>query len=317
MSSSACRSPSRRSSATPNTALMITSRVIDCIAGWRGKGSPTGQRAISRSVTSSIVRSYARIRSPWKGGSISLRRARCSVPSSRSRDLSPSSGFRTMLRPAAMVLTRSAEKRALIDGGSETKTAVPIGRIRRVNVPPSSRRHRSISGTGRAMNRAVWSAAGREGSGGSAMQSNLLRNDRKKANSACREWTRVAAHGGRTQGTEAPLLGQGARGLRGRRRADHGRFGPDLGLRRDPADPDPRQGEGPQQDVALLVRADRRHRPQPLHLSRRPGRGRGPRHASAEARDVPGRVRRARLHHRVGLEGVPGDRRGLRDELPA
>ena len=28
---------------------------------------------------------------------------------------------------------------------------------------------------------------------------------------------------------------------------------------------------------------------------------------------LPGRVRRARLHHRLGLEGLPGDRRGLRD----
>ena len=32
-----------------------------------------------------------------------------------------------------------------------------------------------------------------------------------------------------------------------------------------------------------------------------------------EARDAAGRVRRARLHHRLGLEGLPGHRLGLRD----
>ena len=38
-----------------------------------------------------------------------------------------------------------------------------------------------------------------------------------------------------------------------------------------------------------------------------------PRDAGRAARDGAGRVRRARLHHRLGLEGLPGHRRGLRD----
>ncbi len=38
-----------------------------------------------------------------------------------------------------------------------------------------------------------------------------------------------------------------------------------------------------------------------------------PRDARRAARDGAGRVRRARLHHRLGLEGLPGHRRGLRD----
>ena len=32
---------------------------------------------------------------------------------------------------------------------------------------------------------------------------------------------------------------------------------------------------------------------------------------ATQAADAPGRVRRARLHHRLGLEGLPGDRQGL------
>ena len=60
--------------------------------------------------------------------------------------------------------------------------------------------------------------------------------------------------------------------------------------------------------------ADRRHRPQPPHLGHRgvPDERARPRAARAAAGDAAGRVRRARLHHRLGLEGLPGDRRGLR-----
>ena len=76
---------------------------------------------------------------------------------------------------------------------------------------------------------------------------------------------------------------------------------------------DPRQGQGADADVGVLVRDHRPHRPQPLHL---PGRSRGGRPAGPArqaAGDVPGRVRRPRLHHRLGLARVPADRLGLRD----
>ncbi len=35
---------------------MITSRVIDCVRGASAKGVPTGQRSISRSAMSAIMR---------------------------------------------------------------------------------------------------------------------------------------------------------------------------------------------------------------------------------------------------------------------
>ncbi len=98
----------------------------------------------------------------------------------------------------------------------------------------------------------------------------------------------------------------------GGRPAD-GRLGPDLDLRRGDADARDRQGQGAQPDLGILVRADRRHRPQPLPLRRCPRGGRGTGDAGAAAGDVPGRVRRARLPLRLGLEGIQGGRRGLRD----
>ena len=42
---------------------------------------------------------------------------------------------------------------------------------------------------------------------------------------------------------------------------------PDLHLRRRPSEPDPRQGQGPDGPVGLLVRQDRPHRRQPLRLA--------------------------------------------------
>ena len=59
----------------------------------------------------------------------------------------------------------------------------------------------------------------------------------------------------------------------------------------------------------------RRDRRQPPDLRDR-GRARGsarPGAGRAQARDAAGRVRRARLHHGVGLEGLPGHGRGLGD----
>ena len=112
---------------------------------------------------------------------------------------------------------------------------------------------------------------------------------------------------------QAPLLRQGARDLRVGRRPADGRLRPDLDLRRGDADADHRQGQGAEPDVGLLVRADRGHRPQPLHLRGRAGGGRRTGDAGAAAGDVPGRVRRPRLPLGLGLEGIPRVRRRLRD----
>ena len=63
---------------------------------------------------------------------------------------------------------------------------------------------------------------------------------------------------------DARRAGQGPRHLRGGRRAlAAGRDRPDQRVRRDPADADPRQGARADRLLAVLVRADRRPRPEP------------------------------------------------------
>ena len=62
---------------------------------------------------------------------------------------------------------------------------------------------------------------------------------------------------------------QGARRLRVRPQRDaHRHHRPALGLRRDPADADPRQGRRAHADRQLLVRQDERHHPQPRRRPR-------------------------------------------------
>ena len=78
-------------------------------------------------------------------------------------------------------------------------------------------------------------------------------------------------------------------------------------------DADPGQGGGAHGPVRLLVRAHRPHRQEPLRVGHR-GRARGrprARDDRVQAADAARRVRRARLHHRLGLEGLPGHRERL------
>ena len=89
----------RARSVTPNTARRITSSVTRCIRGWIANGSPSGQPVTSRSTTSRTIDSYARMRAPWNGGSITLRRARCSLPSSSRSDRAPMIGSSATVRP--------------------------------------------------------------------------------------------------------------------------------------------------------------------------------------------------------------------------
>ena len=90
----------------------------------------------------------------------------------------------------------------------------------------------------------------------------------------------------------------------GRRPAD-GRLGPDLDLRRGDADAGPRQGQGAEPDVGLLVRADGDIVPNHFLSEDVPEEVAGPGDAGAAAGDVPGRVRRPRLPLGLGLEGIP------------
>ena len=100
------RRSSRAGSVTPNTARRITSSVTACIRGWIGNGSPSGQESISVVAASAITDSYRRMRSPWKAGSISLRRERCSAPSRSSTERGPITGSSATVRPGGSPFSR-------------------------------------------------------------------------------------------------------------------------------------------------------------------------------------------------------------------
>jgi hypothetical protein len=116
------RSWSGPRSLTPKTARRITDNVIACMLGWTAKVWPSGQPSSSRSVASSTTGSYARIRSPWNGGSITRRRDRCSLPSSRSSDRAPTSGPSVTVRPGGRLCPRS-EYSARSTSGAEIITS--------------------------------------------------------------------------------------------------------------------------------------------------------------------------------------------------
>ena len=102
---------------------------------------------------------------------------------------------------------------------------------------------------------------------------------------------------------------QGSRALRARRRpAAARRQRPDLDVRRRAAHRDPGQGPRPHRPLRVLVRANAGDRRQPHARDSR----RRPVDGVPAPRDAPAGVRRPRLPHRVRVEGLPRDRRGLR-----
>ena len=106
---------------------------------------------------------------------------------------------------------------------------------------------------------------------------------------------------------------EGPRDVRPRRPAAHGRQRPDLDLRRRAPDADPGQGQGAH-GLSAFWFAKTGHIVANHLLSATdgvPDEARGRAHGRAQARDAARRVRRARLHHRLGLEGLPGHRHRL------
>ncbi len=75
--------------------------------GWIAKTASRGHAAISRSVISATADSYARIRSPWNGGSISRRRMMCGSPLRTSTESGPTTGASVIWRDGGGSWARS------------------------------------------------------------------------------------------------------------------------------------------------------------------------------------------------------------------
>ena len=108
------------------------------------------------------------MRSPWNGGSISLRWRRCSGPSRMRIELGPTNGSRKLELAPARTTSAGAVNTARTSAGSETTTiGASVHAVRSVNGTPWRAALRRSSVVGRASHSQVWRAGGADGPGGS------------------------------------------------------------------------------------------------------------------------------------------------------
>ncbi len=164
---SRCAAASMRSASTPNTARRITSSVIARVRSCRRIGRPSGQPPCPCASPRTITSSYSRMRSPWNGGSSSLRWRMCSGPVSTITELGPITGAIGELPAADGATSGGAVKTVLTASGSLTTTScIPLGQNVSVNVSPSARAQRSITQVGASAHASVCASAGIRGPGG-------------------------------------------------------------------------------------------------------------------------------------------------------
>ena len=128
------RSSSRWAPSAPNTARRIAFSVIRIIGSRVSNCVPSGQFAVSRSVSSSTIFSKFLMLLPWKGGVSNLRRLRWSAPSSAKTEPAPSIRLRLgWMLPTSSVL---AVNSCLASCGSATITVWPNTGMFIVNTLP-------------------------------------------------------------------------------------------------------------------------------------------------------------------------------------
>ena len=124
-------------SSAPKTTRMMMSSVSACMRPCVASASPAGQRSTSAAASLAISSRWARIRSPWNGGSISLRWRRCAGPSSTRIELGPTNGSRNVELAPAIATSTGAAKTARTAAGSETTTiGASVHAVRSVNGSP-------------------------------------------------------------------------------------------------------------------------------------------------------------------------------------
>jgi hypothetical protein len=155
-------------SGRPKTTWSITSSVSACMRSCVATGRPFGHDASSSRASEATSGRTARMRSPWKGGSMSRRARRCSSPSSRGSRSGPRRA-RAPTRARAPEHVRPGGEDLLDVGGVETSTIGACAQcVRRVNGSPWRRAQRRRKAVGRATHSAVCAARGSRGPGGSA-----------------------------------------------------------------------------------------------------------------------------------------------------
>src|SRR3954468_2438457 len=161
------RSRSRDSSApsAPNTARRMAPSVTRIIEGSVANSRSSGQEASSRTVSSSMIFSYAASRRPWNGGTSSLRCLRWSAPVSANSEPGPST--RPRLGSRLSTSSGPAVKSCLTCAGSLITTAPPkIGTLM-VKASPYRSRSRRSPRSGRVSAETPCARRGADGPGGS------------------------------------------------------------------------------------------------------------------------------------------------------
>ena len=124
-------------SSAPKTTRMITSSVSACMRPWTAIGSPAGQRSTSAAASRPISSRCARMRSPWNGGSMSLRWRRCAAPSRTRIELGPTNGSMKLELAPAIATSGGAANTVRTSAGSETITSgASVHAVRSVNGTP-------------------------------------------------------------------------------------------------------------------------------------------------------------------------------------
>ena len=183
--------PRSSGSSAPNTTRMITSSVSACMRGWVANAVPRGQRSTSAAASSAIRSRCARMRSPWNGGSISLRWRRCGGPSRMRIELRPTNGSRKLELSPAVRTSGEAVNTVRTSAGSETTTiGASVHAVRSVNGTPKRAALRRSSTVGRASHSQVWRAGGADGPGGSTAR----RRYDVRGCSTPRRWPPAARH---------------------------------------------------------------------------------------------------------------------------
>src|SRR6478672_12894615 len=142
----------------------MTFSVILFIGSSVRNSTPSGHVAVSRSASSSMTFSQCLMLWPWNGGASSLRRARCSLPSSAKTDPGP----KIRLRFGCTLISSSvlARNTCRTNAGSETTTLRPKNGTLMANTGPKRfTAYRKNERRNPAM-RTIWTGLGRRTAGG-------------------------------------------------------------------------------------------------------------------------------------------------------
>jgi hypothetical protein len=188
---SSSRSSSNSAPSAPKTARRMAFSVIRMVEGITGNGWPVGHDAISRTVSSSTIRSIAARRRPWNGGTSSLRWARCSSPFNA--NIEPGPRIRPRFGSMFSAMSGLVWNSCLISAGSLITSDLPKTGALIMKESPNRSRSLRIPRWGWAIAKTVCTNRGVVGPGGSLMSPHFAELAERTSNTAW--YATVPSHG--------------------------------------------------------------------------------------------------------------------------